>query len=77
MTCGVMALTISRGGRTGQEVIVCPEAPQYKHKPWNRRRCLSVRESRVLSTSMGSGTGSGGLMFSGQRRRGLECVSDC
>ncbi len=72
-----MALTISRGGRTGQVAIVCPEAPQYKHKPWEKRRCLSVRESHVLSTSLGSGTGSGGLMFSGRQRRGLECVSDC
>ncbi len=74
VACGFMALTISRGGRMWQVAIACPEAPQYRHKPWERRRCLSVKESRVLSTSIGSWTGSGGLTFSGRRRRVIGLV---
>ncbi len=74
VTCGFMALTISRGGRMCQVAIACPEAPQYRHKAWERRRCLSVKESRVLSTSMGSWTGSGGLTFSGRRWKGIGLV---
>ncbi len=54
VTCGSMALTISRGGRMWQVAIACPEAPQYRHRPWERRRCLSAKESRVLSTRMDS-----------------------
>ncbi len=77
VTCGLMALTISRGGRMGQVAMACPEPLQYRHKPWDRRRCLSVRESRVLTTCMGSRTGSGGLMFSGRRRKGIGLVSTC
>ncbi len=37
---------------------------------WYRRLCLSLSESLVVSTCMGSGNDFGGLTFSGQRRRG-------
>ncbi len=67
---GQRELTNSRGGRTGQAEITCPEAPQYRHNPCLRRLCLSLSESLVVSICMGSGNGSGGLTFSGRRREG-------
>ncbi len=74
---GLMALTMGRGGRMGHAAITCPVAPQYKHNPCDKRRCLSMRVSRVLSICMGSGAGSGGLMFSGRRRRGINPGGTC
>ncbi len=57
---GRIALTTGHGGRRGHARIICPWAPQYRHRPRVSLLCLSAEDNRCLSIIIGSGAGSGG-----------------
>ncbi len=63
---GWMALTMGRGGRRGHASIMCPLAPQYKHRCCVSRLCLSDVVRRFVLVCIGSG----GLRTSGGRLGG-------
>ncbi len=66
-----MVLTNARGGRRGHSRILCPLAPQYRHKPSESRLRLSADDRRLWSVCMGSG----GSLISGWRMGGVAMAT--
>ncbi len=61
--------TMGHLGWTGNVRITCQLWPQNRHNPWVSRCRHSAKDSRVLSTCIGSYCGSGGLGNSGWRNK--------